>query len=173
MPLSFNSSLKFFENPSNFTLMFHGTPLQYNVSQLCCNSFDPSHRGTYCGQTICKGEYFTNKFTTARKYAYEKGAVVLTLIINPQLLKNTKFDNSIQIIDTIPDFWLSGGDEDFKNFELPKTQSDNTCVWYNNEQFYIVNNLTNMTFCLPIAIIQSVNNIAPYVFCHRKKMNFI
>lgn len=170
--LGFNNIIDFLNDDSNYVFMFHGTPNINYISQICCQSYSPVHRCSCGGQTdlLGCGEYFTNKFNTARKYTNENGAVILNLVINPDILKKTKYNQNIKVNKNCPDGWNEMEEEndgELKN----KNMSDREC-WYKGEEFYVIDNLKTNSFCVPIAIIKSFDDriIEPYLFCHREKV---
>jgi WWE domain len=125
----------FIKHKDNFIIVNHGTPSVESAFRICCQSLSVLHRRRqYCGS----GEYFSSGPRTAKDYAGHHGAIVKTLLINPNIC-----GDNIKIVND--------GDH--------------------GEDWYVVDNTSNMSFALPIGIVEtgpSIDNIGN-TFCIEQK----
>ena len=116
-----NQLKKLMQNKDNFIIALHGTPNIMNAQTICCDGYDVNLRR---GQAYGSGEYFSTNFKTCYEYIRYGGAIIVTLIINPE-----KFSNTSLVRNLI------------------------------NENWYIVKNTREYSFCLPFAILEINNEI--------------
>jgi hypothetical protein len=109
----FSSMNDFLSKPENFTFCFHGTPEISRAFDICCDSWNLKFRGR-CGQAYGVGEYLTSNIETAKQYAKNSGAILLTIIPNSAIGSKIK-----KIIHNTGEEWFIVNNETDVHYVFP------------------------------------------------------
>lgn len=173
--IGFSSIREFLDDSDNFTIVFHGTPQVSFASNICCNSWESLFRGQI-GQRFGTGEYVTTCPKTALDYTGNRsGAIVIAIVINPSVFPSINVDG----FDTFDEFCDVGyirNDHVNSNGEseiipvvkklIPHVEIRKS----NDEMWFIVENQDDMSFILPIGVMQLDNSIDKCKICPRQSI---